>query len=44
MAMKNRIFAMPAVAAERPLNPKKPATIEITKKIRAHLSMAGTPG
>jgi hypothetical protein len=30
---------MPAVAAETPEKPKKPAMIEITKKIRAHFSM-----
>ena len=30
---------MPAVAAERPEKPKKPATREITKKISAHFSI-----
>src|SRR4051812_22346596 len=34
-AKKNRIWALPAVAAERPEKPKKPATREITKKISA---------
>ena len=42
-AMKNRIFAIPAVAAERPEKPKKPATREITKKISAHFSIAFFP-
>jgi hypothetical protein len=29
MAIKKQIFAMPAVAAETPLKPRKPATMEI---------------
>ena len=36
IAMKNRILAMPAVAAGTPENPKKPAIRETTKKIIAH--------
>ena len=38
IAMKNRILAIPAVAAERPEKPKKPAMTEITKKISAHFN------
>jgi hypothetical protein len=38
IAMKNRTLAIPAVAAERPEKPKKPATMEITKKISAHFN------
>jgi hypothetical protein len=38
IAMKNRILAIPSVAAERPEKPKKPATTEITKKISAHFN------
>jgi hypothetical protein len=33
--MKKKIFAIPAVAAEMPLKPRKPATIEMTAKISA---------
>jgi hypothetical protein len=40
IAPMNRIFAMPAVAADNPENPKNPATREIKKKISAYLSIA----
>ena len=43
MAMKNRIFAIPAVAAERPEKPKSPAINEITKKISAHFNIVFSP-
>src|SRR4051812_26369871 len=36
---KNKIFAMLAAPAATPVNPKNPATIEIRKKMSAHLSM-----
>jgi hypothetical protein len=39
----NSIFAIPAVAADTPENPKKPATIEIKKKISAHFSIVRLP-
>jgi hypothetical protein len=35
---------MPAVAAEIPVKPRKPVMIEITKKMRAHLSMGELRG
>jgi hypothetical protein len=38
--MKNRMRAMPAVAADIPVNPNTPAMIEITKKNSAHFSIA----
>lgn len=37
--MKNSTLAIPAAAAETPLKPKNPATMEMMKKIRAHLSI-----
>jgi hypothetical protein len=36
---KNSTRAIPPLAAEMPVKPKRPATIEITKKISAHLSI-----
>jgi hypothetical protein len=33
--MKNKIFAIPAEAADIPVNPKKPAIIAIIKKMMA---------
>jgi hypothetical protein len=38
IAMKNSIFVIRADAAETPEKPKKPATNDTTKNIRAHLS------
>lgn len=38
-AIKNRIFAIRADAAETPEKPKKPATSETTKNMIAHFSM-----
>jgi hypothetical protein len=38
-AMKNRIRAMLADAAEIPVKPNTPATMEMTRKIKAHFSM-----
>jgi hypothetical protein len=35
MKMKNSTFAIPAAAAEIPLNPKNPATMEMMKTITA---------
>jgi hypothetical protein len=37
--MKNRILAIPAAAAEIPVNPNSPAIMDITKKNSAHFSM-----
>jgi hypothetical protein len=37
--MKNRTFAILADAAATPENPKNPATIDITKNIKAHLNI-----
>jgi hypothetical protein len=39
MAMKNKMRAIPAVAAEMPVNPNNPAINDITKKNNAHFSM-----
>lgn len=39
-AIKNSILAIPAVAAETPEKPKKPATREIKKKIKAHFNIS----
>jgi hypothetical protein len=36
--MKNKTRAMSALAADIPVNPKRAAIIEITRKMRAHLS------
>lgn len=38
--MKNSTLAIVAVAAETPEKPRNPATIEMTRKMRAHFSMA----
>lgn len=38
IAMKDRIFVMPAVAGEMPVKLKMPAITEVTKKISAHFS------
>src|SRR5690606_27003502 len=42
-AMAKRTFATVALAAETPEKPRKPATSEMTKKIRAHLSIMASP-
>jgi hypothetical protein len=39
MHRKNRILAMPAVAAEMPVNPNNAATSDTTKKNKASLSI-----
>jgi hypothetical protein len=39
----NRIFAIPAVAADTPENPKNPATMEIRKNISAHFNISPLP-
>jgi len=41
--MKKRILAIPAAATAMPLKPKSAATIAITKKMMAHLSMCSAP-
>jgi hypothetical protein len=41
-AAKNRNFAMPALPAAMPVNPKSPAMIEIIAKTMAHLIMVGS--
>jgi len=44
IATANKILATLAVAADTPENPKKPATSEITKNIRAHFNMTWSFG
>jgi hypothetical protein len=39
---KNSILAIPAAAAEMPVNPNRAATNEMIKKITAHLSIMDT--
>lgn len=39
IAMKNKILAIRAEVADTPEKPKKPATNDITKNIRAHFSI-----
>lgn len=37
--IKNKIFAMPAVAAEIPVKPNRPAIIDMIKKNKAHFNI-----
>jgi hypothetical protein len=39
----NSILAMPAVAVDIPVNPNKPAIIEIIKKNKAHFNISLPP-
>ena len=42
MAMKNRVLAIPAVAADTPEKPKMPAMIEMTRNSRASFNMVAS--
>ena len=44
MKMKNRIFAIPAVAAAMPVNPKSAAMIEMMKKEQCPFEHIDGPG
>jgi hypothetical protein len=41
--IKNNTLAMPTAAAAMPVNPKRAATMAITKKMAAHLSIGLPP-
>lgn len=43
IAIANRTLAIFDVAADTPEKPKNPATIEITRKIKAHFSIVEFP-